>query len=159
MQKSSLNHRACIAGTCYYYVCHAVPASPTGVSVLRLNGTHMNVSWNQIPLSEAGGFIVTYRVLYNKFTTERRRRQIMVFPVPGSETNALIGDLDPPSNYQVYVSAATSAGEGEFTSIPVVARSKLPTIIQCFIVYFLYYLHKFTCVKYACVCQHFMKSG
>ena len=107
----------------HVYVCYAVPASPTGVGVLRLNGTHMNVSWNQIPFSEAGGFIVTYRVLYNKFTTERRRRQIMFFSVPGSETNALIGDLDPPSNYQVYVSAATSAGEGEFTSIPVVAQS------------------------------------
>ena len=60
----------------------------------------------------------------------------MVFPVPGSETNALIGDLDPPSNYQVYVSASTSAGEGEFTSVPVVAQSKLPTITQCFIVHY-----------------------
>ena len=112
----------------YYWVCHAVPASPTGVSVLQLNGTHMNVSWNRIPLSEAGGFIVTYRILYNKITIERKRRQIMVVPVPGSEANALIGNLDPPSNYQVYVSAVTSAGEGEYTSIPVVARSKLSTI-------------------------------
>ena len=126
----------------YYWVCHTVPPSPTGVRVLRLNGTHMNVSWNQIPLSEAGGFIVTYRVLYNKITTERRRRQIMVLPVPGSETNVLIGDLDPPSTYQVYVSAATSAGEGEYTSIPVVSRSKLPTIIlftiiiKCLIIHF-----------------------
>ena len=53
----------------------------------------------------------------------------MVISVPGSETNALIGDLDPPSTYEVYVSAATSAGEGEYSSIPAVARSKSPTII------------------------------
>ena len=51
----------------------------------------------------------------------------MVIPVPGSETNALIGGLDPPSSYQVFVNAATSAGEGEYSSIPVVVRSKFTT--------------------------------
>ena len=105
-------------------MCHAVPAAPTGVSVLRLNGTHMNVSWNQIPLSEARGFIVNYHVLYQKITTERRRRQIVVISVPGSETNAVIGDLNPSSSYQVFVSAATSAGMGEYSSNPVIAKSK-----------------------------------
>ena len=53
----------------------------------------------------------------------------MPFTVPGSETNALIGNLDPSFTYEVYVSAATSAGEGEYTSIPVVAKSKLTTKI------------------------------
>ena len=59
----------------------------------------------------------------------------MVFSVPGNETNALIGNLDPPASYQVYVSAATSAGEGEYTNISVVAQSKLPIIRRCFSVY------------------------
>ena len=111
-------------------VYHAVPPSPTGVIALRLNGTHMNVSWNRIPLSEAKGFIVSYRVLYQKITTERRRRQVTVIPVPGSDTSAIIGDLNPSSSYQVFVSAATSAGIGEYSSNPVVARSKLTIVIS-----------------------------
>ena len=112
----------------------------------------MNVSWNRIPLSEARGFIVKYHVLYNKVAT-KMRRQTMVspVPVPGSETNALIGDLDPSFTYEVYVSAETSAGEGEYTGIPVVVKSKLITKIWCLIINLLYCLHKFTCVKYVCV--------
>ena len=112
-------------------MCYAVPSSPTGVSVVRLNGTHMNVSWNDIPLSEAKGFIVTYNVLYNKIST-RRRRQVTLVSVPGSETHAVIGDLNPSSAYQVFVNAFTSAGRGDFSSIPVVAKSKLSfTMILC----------------------------
>ena len=115
----------------YYWpwVCHTVPGFPTGISVLRLNGTHMNVSWNQIPLLEAKGFIVSYTVLYSKITTYRKRRQVMFVTLPGSETNALIGDLNPSSAYKVFVSAATSAGSGEFSSNPVVAQSKLSTVL------------------------------
>ena len=146
-------------------VCHVVPGSPTGVNVLRLNGTHMNVSWNQIPLSEAGGFIVTYRVFYNQIATERRRRHVIVnFPVPGNETNALIGGLDPPSTYEVYVSAATSAGEGEYSIIPVVARSNFLTIILfttcmwCLIMHFC-----IVCINLCEImlvsCQEFVKCG
>ena len=108
-----------------------------GVRVLRLNGTHMNVSWNQIPLSEVRGFIITYRVLYHKTSIDRRRRQVVVILVPGSETNTLIGGLNPPSSYQVYVKAATLAGEGEYSSIPVVAKSKFTTTAMSFTIYVL----------------------
>ena len=109
----------------YYWVCYAVPDSPTGVRVLRLNGTHMNVSWNPVPLMETKGFIVSYTVLYSKILTGRKRRQVMFVTVPGSETHAIIGDLKSSHSYQVFVSAATSAGSGEYSSNPVVARSKL----------------------------------
>ena len=49
----------------------------------------------------------------------------MFVTVPGSETNALIGDLSPSDAYQVFVSAATSAGFGESSSNLVIAESKL----------------------------------
>ena len=144
-----------------YWVCHAVPASPTGVSVLRLNGTDMNVSWNQIPLLDARGFIVSYTVLYSKITTNKRRRQVMFVTVPGSETSALIGDLSPSHSYQVFVSAATSAGSGEYSSNPVVARSKFGTVLSCniashYITIFSYVLDILYKLYSMCECVFFM---
>ena len=120
-----------------YCVCDAVPASPTGVSVLRLNGTHMNVSWNRVPLSVARGFIVSYTVLYSKVTTGRKRRQVKFVTVPGSETSVVIGDLNPSISYQVFVSAANSAGFGQSSSNAVVAKSKLTIVITLTRIYFL----------------------
>ena len=102
----------------------------------------MNVSWNQIPLLKARGFIDSYNVLYSKITTDKKRRQVMFVTVPGSETHALIGDLSPSLSYQVFVSAATSAGLGDYSSIPVVAQSKL--FILLFISIPAYYLPKCT---------------
>ena len=110
-----------------YFFC-TVPASPTGVSVSRLNGTHMNVSWDQIPLSEAKGFIVSYTVLYQTINNVKRRRRLKFDAVPGNETSVLIGNLDPSNSYQVFVSATTSAGDGEYNINPVIAYGKSTVI-------------------------------
>ena len=47
----------------------------------------------------------------------------MEFVVPGSETNAVIGELNPLCSYQVYVRGTNSAGDGLYSNIPVIAKS------------------------------------
>ena len=101
---------------------HSVPASPTGVTAVRLNSTHMNVSWKRLTLIEARGFIVSYTVLYQRIAGDRKR-QINNLLVPGNESSALIGDLNLSSAYQVFVRASTSAGDGPYTNPPVTVQS------------------------------------
>ena len=78
----------------------------------------------------------------------------MPITVPGSETNVLIGDLSPSDSYQVFVSAATSAGFGDYSSNLVIAQSKLSTVLSFSIIvhseqfpalHVIYHLYKLPC--------------
>lgn len=84
----------------------------------------MNVSWNSLTLTEARGFVVTYTVLYQRISGDRKR-QISDIVVPGNESSAIIGGLNPASAYRVFVRASTLAGDGPYTSLPEIAQSML----------------------------------
>ena len=84
----------------------------------------MNVSWSFIPLSEAKGFIVSYNVLYERIANEEKR-QTSIISVPGNKSSALIGKLNLSDSYQVFVGATTSAGDGQYSTNPGIAQSKL----------------------------------
>ena len=94
------------------------PPIPTNISVLRLNGTHMNISWSLIPITEARGFIKSYFILYQEIAN--RKRQISSVSVPATDSSVVIGGLDPGKSYSVSISGSTNAGQGEFTSAVVV---------------------------------------
>ena len=94
------------------------PPIPTNISVLRLNGTHMNISWSLIPITEARGFIQSYLILYQEIVN--RKRQISSVSVPGTDSSVVIGGVDPDKSYSVSISASTNAGQGTFTSAVVV---------------------------------------
>ena len=97
----------------------SAPPSPTNVSVLRLNGTHMNISWSFIPITEARGFIQSYFILY--LPNDNRRRQISSVSVPATDSSVVIGGLDPDEAYNVSISASTNAGQGAFSSAMIVS--------------------------------------
>ena len=88
----------------------------------------MNVTWSYIPLSEAKGFILSYNILYERIADEGQR-QTSNISVPGNESSALIGSLNPSDSYQVFVGATTSAGDGQYSNEPVIAQSKLTNIM------------------------------
>ena len=126
----------CLPITSYYYFFHYICLVPTflrDINVLQLNGTHMNVSWSYIPLSDAKGFVLFYNILYETIADERNR-QASNISVPGNESSALIGSLSPSQSYQVFVGATTSAGDGQYSSDPVMVPSKL-TYIMLFNLY------------------------
>ena len=90
----------------------SAPPSPTDVSTQRLNGTHMNISWSSIPLTQSRGFIRNYTITYQR-VSRTAKRQTQSVSVPSSESSVVIGGLDPASAYTVSVGATTAAGPGE----------------------------------------------
>ena len=96
----------------------SVPPTPTNISVLRLNGTHMNISWSLIPITKARGFIQSYFILYRQI--DNRKRQTLSVSVPATDSSVVIGGLDPDKSYSVSISASTNTGQGAFTSAVVV---------------------------------------
>jgi len=81
---------------------------PHNVTVLRLNGTHINVSWVALSLVEARGFIVNYTVSVGP----AGGGDVVTVHVQENETSAVIGGLDPRLAYSVKVWANTAAGHG-----------------------------------------------
>ena len=102
--------------TCTFLPTTVVPPSPTNITTQRLNGTHMNISWRPIPLTESRGFIQSYTITYQR-VSQTVKRQVLSISVLGSESSVVIGGLDPASAYSVSVGATTSAGPG-ISSLP-----------------------------------------
>ena len=100
----------------------SVPPTPTNISALRLNGTHMNISWSLIPITTARGFIQSYLILYQQI--DNKKRQTFSVSVPATDNSVVIGGLDPGKSYSVLISAYTNAGLGAFTSA-IVVKGKL----------------------------------
>ena len=99
--------------------------APKNVSIDRFNATHMNVSWEQLTLEEARGFLTGYTITYDT-TGSRRKRQAKVKVVAPDKSHAIIGGLELTESYYVIVSASTEIGPG--ISIVTTARCKLFSI-------------------------------
>ena len=83
------------------------------MTVFRLNGTHISVSWVPLSLVEARGFIINYTVSVGP----AGGGEVVTVQVEGTEMCAVIGGLDPRLAYSVKVSASTVAGHGLPSSI------------------------------------------
>ena len=95
----------------------APTAPPRNVQTTRLNGTHMNISWELPTLVEARGFINSTTItLMPNSESKRKKRQTMTVSVPGNATSAVIGGLNPELQYSVVVTTRTSVGNGPETS-------------------------------------------
>ena len=84
---------------------------PRNVGVVRLNVTHMNVTWTKLTLEEARGIITTYTVTY-EIVSSRRRKEVMEEVSEPDNSYKVVGGLDFTSSYLVMVSASTIAGQG-----------------------------------------------
>ena len=95
-----------------------MPPVPHNVSVYRLSGTRMFVSWDLIPLTVSRGFILNYTVVYHIHDMVESSTEVMV---SGTHDNIVITGLDSSNQYIVSVSAITSAGQGNASSTYIVS--------------------------------------
>ena len=115
-------------GICYVYP--APNIAPKNVAVVRVNGTHMNVTWGKLSLEEARGFITGYSVTYD-INDGRKKREVRSEFVGKDESYKLIGSLDIVKNYYVTVSTRTSAGGVASDAVVVNGEEKQSHILLC----------------------------
>jgi len=85
--------------------------APRDVTIERLNGTAMNVSWVPLNLVEARGFVQSYVVTYEPASGgSRHKRQQQQAQVNGSASYGIVGGLQPGVAYNVRVSGQTTVG-------------------------------------------------
>ncbi len=86
--------------------------APQNVQVSRLNGTHMNVTWQRLSLEEARGFPIGYIITLEDVGASRQRRVALTSVSGPEDSYKVIGGLDLTTQYSVSVGAATSEGGG-----------------------------------------------
>ena len=87
------------------------------------------VSWKNLTLSEARGFITSYIIEYYPLIIGNKRQSldVMRMDVSALLSSTIIVDLDENLDYIIQVSASTSAGRGVVSS-PQVARTFQPSL-------------------------------
>ena len=81
------------------------------VTVDRLSDSEMNVSWVSLTVVEARGFLGNYTITYSRVDEPRRKRQVkMTVEVPSYKSTVIIHGLEAGVDYDVTVTAQTSAG-------------------------------------------------
>ena len=91
------------------------PPVVTGVTVDRINGTAMNVSWTPLNKAQSNGFIQSYIVTYSVVTAtpNRKRQGSQQVTVSSDKSGTIIGGLDPGSEYSVGVGASGAGGTSQ----------------------------------------------
>lgn len=95
----ALNSRVGIPTYAMFYTVEGVLPPPENISVSRLNGTHMIVSWTYV--TDNRGFVETYQVMYGEGLFKA---------VSNSINTIVIGGLDPGTVYTVRIAVINSEG-------------------------------------------------
>ena len=97
------------------FVPSSVPnVAPHNITVSRSNSNTLKVTWNGLNLTEARGFIDSYKISYS--TLSRRRSSTNGFViVSGDQTSGSIPDVDSNKKYGVSVAAQTKKGTGPYS--------------------------------------------
>ena len=107
----------------------APSAAPRQVQGRALNATSILVTWSRPAAARQNGLIVRYRLLYvaadhdDDVDVAGGRaliRDVSSVSVPGSEHSHVLAGLDRWTQYKIWVTAATSAGEGPLSDVIVV---------------------------------------
>ena len=105
-----------------------VPTSPSDVVVVRVNTTHMVVSWTALNPMEARGHIRHYTISYWPASNSEL---VMSITVHSTTSAVLIGGLMPGEGYVVEVSASTAVGDGNKTEV-MLNRAKGDYVVSVF---------------------------
>ena len=101
---------------------------PKDVATVRLNGTHMNITWGKLTPAEARGFPTGYTITYDVLEQQqRKKRQILTEEAGPNESYKVIGNLELTTSYLVTVSANTIGGKGVDSEEIVAERKYLCT--------------------------------
>ncbi len=87
------------------------PSSPQNLMVVNVNSTAIMVSWQ--PPAMPNGVITDYNVWYNQTLNCSGSLVSFSDSVAGSVLMYTFTELEEDTDYVLYVSAVTSAGEGE----------------------------------------------
>ena len=91
----------------------AVPGEPKRVRVDAINSTAIRVMWNPPLSSERNGIIRGYQLYYQPIRNARPAGDMTMKDYEnGNQTEAVIGGLEPETEYQFTVSAYTRKGDG-----------------------------------------------
>lgn len=89
----------------------------------------MLISWEQISLTEAKGFIKFYRIILQAVSS-RRKRQTLTFEVPANASSTVLGGLNPSLSYNILVDATTGAGPGSPASAPPISGESFMILVR-----------------------------
>lgn len=109
---------------------HIAPRSPPRVTSTRSSPTTARVQWDEIPLENLRGWLVSYEVEYKSMTSRDKcasNTSSNTETVPVDQKMYELTRLDPGLQYCVRVAGRTRAGVGPFshTLIPCMYLSKM----------------------------------
>ena len=108
-------------------VFHAVPRRPQGLEATVINSTRVRLSWQ--PPAVSNGVITAYNVWYNQTLNCSGSLVSFSDSVAGSVLMYTFTELEEDTPYVFYVSAETSAGEGE--AAMVMGRTREDGVCMC----------------------------
>ena len=86
----------------------------------------MDVSWRQLTLSEARGFVTFYRIAYTP-TRRQASQDTMYVNASADSSNVTISGLNGELEYSVIVFAGNKAGAGKQSDVVIVQASTMET--------------------------------
>ena len=84
--------------------------APTGLSVVTFSATSINIKWVAIPSFETNGILTQYELIYQANSTFDTKQY--KYSVPGDVTKAILSQLHPAVEYQLFIRGYTSVGNG-----------------------------------------------
>ena len=86
----------------------------------RVNDSTVNVSWNQLSLTKARGFLKSYTVILSSSNTIKRQNVVSFnATVPSTESSVVFTNLQANTDYTVSVLASTSVGTGPANTVDI----------------------------------------
>ena len=97
---------------------NSVPSiGPHNITVDRLNGTAMNVSFVKLSLVEARRLTVTYFITYAPSSSRKRQAGKKTVAVSDGSSHKIITGLDPKIQYTVRMFAAAGSNAGPTSEV------------------------------------------
>ncbi|KAI6661005.1 Phosphatidylinositol phosphatase PTPRQ-like [Oopsacas minuta] len=84
--------------------------APTGITAISITATSIRTKWTAIPPDETNGILTQYEIIYQSDSTFDSSQY--KFTTPGNVTEAVLEDLHPAVEYQLFVRGYTSVGNG-----------------------------------------------
>ncbi|XP_060757636.1 interleukin 12 receptor, beta 2a, like isoform X2 [Neoarius graeffei] len=104
-----VNNSSCLLGSTIAYTVEGVPPEVTDFQAILTSQFSVNLTWTPIPLNQSQGHIVQYVVGFCN--------GVNVYNVSSSQSSYQLYNLNPDQQYEVWISAKTTAGEGKRTTV------------------------------------------
>ncbi|KAL2100265.1 hypothetical protein ACEWY4_004659 [Coilia grayii] len=101
------------------YAVEGEPARVSAVAVTDIDDTWARVEWDAVPPDQCCGFILDYTVFYAADDTQQPKLNVTVINKnmePGERHFVILKDLQPSTEYSVYVMASSIGGSSRSTS-------------------------------------------